>query len=109
MDVAIATVIEERGKRSLENYRLPAASITQGREDCNNGPETRPHFTHFVRQCELCHGNKERNTLPVSDAQTIPFPSEIFLSYAIHSMGLFIKLKGQDSVLIVVDRAVGSS
>jgi len=41
-------------------------------------PEMRKDFRDFVRQCELCQTNKERNTLPVSDAQTPPFPSEIF-------------------------------
>jgi len=34
---------------------------------------------------------------------------EIFSSYAIDFMGPFTKLKGQDSVLVVVDRAVGFS
>jgi len=72
-------------------------------------PEMRKDFRDFVRQCELCQANKERNTLPTGDAQTLPFPSEIFSSYAIDFMGPFTKLKGQDSVLVVVDRAVGFS
>jgi len=69
----------------------------------------RKDFRDFVRQCELCQANKERNFLPTGDAQTLPFPSEIFSSYAIDCMGPFTKLKGQDSVLVVVDRAVGFS
>jgi len=72
-------------------------------------PEMRKDLTDFVRQCELCQANKERNTLPASEAQTLPFPTEIFSSYAIDFMGCFTKLKGQDSVLVVVDRAVGFS
>jgi len=70
-------------------------------------PEMRKEFRDFVWQCELCQANKERNTLPAGDAQSLPFPSEIFSSYAIDFMGTFTKLKGQDSVLVVVDRAVG--
>ena len=66
-------------------------------------------FWDIVRQCELCQANKESNTLPAGDAQTLPFPSVIFPSYAIDFMGLFTKLKGQDSVLVVVYRAVGFS
>ena len=38
---------------------------------------------------------------------TLPFPTEIFSSYAIDFMGPFTKLKGHDTVLVVVDRAVG--
>jgi len=72
-------------------------------------PEMRKDVRDFVRQCELCQANKEPNTLPTGDAQTLPFPSEIFSSYAIDFMGPFTKLKGQDSVLVVVDRAVGFS
>ena len=72
-------------------------------------PEMRKDFRDFVRQCDKCQANKERTTLPDSDAQTLPFPSEIFSSYAIDFMGPFAKLKGQDSVLVVVDRAVGFS
>jgi len=72
-------------------------------------PEMRKDFGDFVRQCKLCLANKERNTLPTGDAQTLPFPSEIFSSYAIDLMGPFTKTKGQDSVLVVVDRAVGFS
>ena len=56
---------------------------------------------------DQCQANKERNTHPDGDAQTLPFPSEIFSSYSIDFMGPFTKLKGQDSVLVVVDRAVG--
>jgi len=70
-------------------------------------PEMRKDFPDFVRQCELSQANKECNTLPDGDAQTLPYPSELFSSYAIDFMGPFTKLKGQDSVLIVVDRAVG--
>jgi len=66
-------------------------------------PEIRKDFRDFVRQCEPCQANKERNTLPASDAQTLPFPAEIFSNYAIHFMGLFTQLKGLDSVLVVVD------
>jgi len=69
----------------------------------------RKDLRDFVRQCELCQANKELNTLPAGDAQTLPFSSEIFSSYAIDFMGPFTKLKGQDSVLVVVDRAVGFS
>jgi len=65
------------------------------------------HFRDFVRRCELCQAFKERNTLSTGDAQTLLFPSEIFSSYAIDFMGPFTKLKGQDSVVVVVDRAVG--
>jgi len=72
-------------------------------------PEMRKDFRDFVRQCELCQANKERNTLPAGDAQTLPFPSEIISSYAIDFMSPFTKLKNQDSVLVVVDRAVGFS
>ena len=72
-------------------------------------PEMRKDFSDFVRQCNQCQANKERNTLPDGDAQTLPFPSEIFSSYAIDFIGPFTKLKGQDSVLVVVDRAVGFS
>jgi len=72
-------------------------------------PEMRKDFMDFVRQCELCQANKERNTLPTGDAQTLPFPSEIFSSYAIDFMGPFTKLKCQDSVLVVLNRAVGFS
>ena len=75
----------------------------------STGRKIRKHFRDFVRQCELCQANKERNTLPTRDAQTLPFPSEIFSSYPIAFMGPFTKLKGQDSVLVVVDRAGGFS
>jgi len=34
-DLAIATAIVQENKGSLGDYRLPAASITRGREDCN--------------------------------------------------------------------------
>jgi len=64
-------------------------------------------FWNFVRQCELCQANKERNTQPACDTQTLPFPSEIFANYDIDFIGPFTKLKGPDSVLVVVDRAVG--
>ena len=69
----------------------------------------RKDFRDFVKQCDQCQANKECNTLPEGDAQTLPFPSEIFSSYAIDFLGPFTKLKGQDSVLVVVDRAVGFS
>ena len=69
----------------------------------------RKDFRDFVRQCDQCQTNKERNTLPDRDAQTLPFPSEIFSSYAIDFMGSFTKLKGQNTVLVVVDRVVGFS
>jgi len=71
--------------------------------------EMRKDFRDFVRQYKLCQANKEGNTLPAGDAQTLPFPSKIFSGYAIDFMGPFTKLKGQDSVLVVVDRAVGFS
>ena len=44
-------------------------------------PEMWKDFRDFIRQCELCQANKECNTLPAGDAQTLPFPSEIFSSY----------------------------
>jgi len=66
-------------------------------------------YRDFVMQCELCQSNQQRNTLLAGDVQTLPFPSEIFSSYAIDCMGPLTKLKGQDSVLVVVDRAVGFS
>ena len=69
----------------------------------------RKDFRDFVWQCDQCQANKECNTLPDGDAQTLPFPSEIFSSYAMDFMGPFTKLQGQDSVLVVVDRAVGVS
>ena len=72
-------------------------------------PEMRKDVRDFVRQCDQCQANKEPNTLPDGDTQTLPFPSEIFSSYAIDFMGPFNKLKGQDSVLVVVDTAVGFS
>ena len=69
----------------------------------------RKDFRDFVRQCDQCQANKKPNTLPDGDAQTLLFPSEIFSTYAIDFMRPFTKLKGQDSVLVVVDRAVGFS
>ena len=72
-------------------------------------PEIRKVFRDFVRKCDQCQANKKRNTLPDGNAQTLPFSSEIFSSYAIDFMGPFTKLKGQDSVLVLVDRAVGFS
>ena len=69
----------------------------------------RKDFRDFVKQCEVCQANKERNTLPAGNALTLPFPCEIFSSYAIHFMGTFTKLNGPDWVLVVVDRAVGFS
>ena len=72
-------------------------------------PEMRKDFRDFVRQCKPYLANKERNPLPDGDAQTLSLLSEIFLSYAIDFMGTFTKQKGHDSVLVVVDRAVGFS
>ena len=72
-------------------------------------PEMRKDFRDFVRQCDQCPANKKRNTLPDSDVQALPFPTEIVSSYTIDFMGPFTKLKGQDSVLVVVDRVVGFS
>ena len=45
----------------------------------------------------------------MGDTRTLPFPAEIFTSYAIDFMGPFTRLKGHDSVLVVGDRAVGFS
>jgi len=67
--------------------------------------EMRKDFGDFVRQCKLCQTKKEHNMLPESDAQALTFPSEIYSSYAIDFMSHFTKLMGQDSVLVVVDRA----
>ena len=72
-------------------------------------PEMRKDFRDFVSQCEQCQANKGRNTLPDDNAQTLPLPFEIFWTYAIDFMGPFTKLKGHDSVQVVVDRAVGFS
>ena len=56
-------------------------------------PEMRKDFRDFVRQCNnQCQANKERNTLPEVDSQTLPFPSEIFSSYAIDFIRPFTKL-----------------
>ena len=63
----------------------------------------RKDFRDYVRQCEQCQANKERNTLPDGNAQTLPLPSKIFSSYAIDFMGPFTKLKGHDSVQVVID------
>jgi len=59
-----------------------------------------------VGQCELCQGNNECSTLPVGDAQTLPFPSKIISNYTIDFLSPLTKLKAKDSVLVVVDRAV---
>ena len=67
----------------------------------------RKDFRDFVRQCDQCLANKGHNTLPDGDAQTLPFPSRIFSSYAIDVMEPFTKLKCLDSILVVVNRAVG--
>ena len=69
-------------------------------------PEMCNDFRNPVGQCELCQANKEPNTLPTRDAQSLPFPSEIVSSNTIDFIGPFTKLKGQDSVLVVVDRAL---
>ena len=71
--------------------------------------EMRKDFRDFVMQCKQCQVNKEHNTIPEGDAQTLPFPSKLCSSYAIDLMGPFTKLKGRDSVLVVVDGAVGFS
>jgi len=70
-------------------------------------PEMRKDFRDFVAQCEQCQISKERSTLPSGDALILPLPSEIFTSYAIDFMGPFTKAKTYDTVLVVVDRAVG--
>ena len=67
----------------------------------------RKDFRDFVAQCEQCQISKEPNTLPSGDALMLPLPSEIFTSYAIDFMGPFTKAKNYDTVLVVVDRAVG--
>jgi hypothetical protein len=72
-------------------------------------PEMRRDFSDYIKQCELCQINKERNALPTGEALALPFPSEIFSSYAIDFMGPFTKLKQYNTVLVVVDRAVGFS
>jgi len=64
-------------------------------------------FRYLVRQYALCQGNKEENSLPVRDAKTLPFRSEIFASYAIAFMSPLTKLNVQDSVVVVVDRDAG--
>ena len=71
--------------------------------------EMRTDFKGFVRKCDECQANKERNILRECDTQTLPFASEIFSSYASNFIGPFTKLKDQDSVLVAVDRAVGFS
>src|SRR6195952_281388 len=45
-------------------------------------PEMRKDFREFVRQCDICQANKECNSLPAGEGQTLPFPVEIFSSYA---------------------------
>jgi len=74
-------------------------------------PEMKKDWRDYVRQCEHCQRNKERNTLPEGNAQMMPIPREIFTSYAIDFAGPFNKSKGPtktyDMVLVVVDRAVG--
>jgi len=100
-ELMISEIHTEGHHRAERNLRYASEYI--------HWPEMRKDFRDFVRQCELCQANKERNTLLAGDAQTLPFPSEIFSSYAIDFMGPFTKLKGQDSVLVVVDRAVGFS
>ena len=59
-------------------------------------PEMRKDFWDVIR---LCQTNKECNTLPDGNAQTLPLPTEIFLSYTIDFIAPFTKLKGHDSVL----------
>ena len=69
-------------------------------------PEIRKDFRNFVQQCELCQLNRKRTTLPAGDAMELPFPPEIFTSYAMDFMRRFTKLKCHNTVLVVVDRAV---
>ena len=45
----------------------------------------------------------------MGDAMALPFPAKIFTSYVMDFVGLFVKLKGHDTVRIVVDRTVGFS
>jgi len=72
-------------------------------------PGRRKDDRDLVRQYEPCQANKQRNTLRTGGAQTLPFPYEIFSSYPIDLMGPYSKLKCQDSILLVVDGAVGFS
>jgi len=73
--------------------------------------DMRKDWRDYVRQCEHCQRNKERNALPDGNAQMMLIPQEIFTSYAIDFAGLFNKSKGPtktyDMVLVVVDQAVG--
>jgi len=70
-------------------------------------PEIRKDFRDFAAQCEQCQISQERSTLPSGDALMLPLPSQIFTSYAIDFMGPLTKAKSYDTVLVVVDRAVG--
>ena len=94
--------IHTKGHQSADRYLRYASEYIYW-------PEVRKDFRDFLRQCELFLANKEHNSLPTGDAQTLSFPSEIFSSYGIDVMGPLTNLKGQDSVLIVVDRVVGFS
>ena len=67
----------------------------------------RNDFPDFVAQYEQCQISKERSTLPSGDALMLPLLSEIFTSSAIDFRGPFTKAKNYDTVLVVVDRAVG--
>ena len=60
-----------------------------------------------MRQCEQCQANKEGSTLLDGNAQSLLLLSELFSSYNIDFIELFTKLKGQISVLAVVNRAEG--
>jgi transposase InsO family protein len=92
--------IHNKGHHSAERNLLYATEYLYW-------PEMRKDFREFVAQCELCQISKERSTIPTGDALMMPFPSEIFTSYAIDFMGPFTRLKVYDTVLVVVDRAVG--
>jgi len=73
--------------------------------------DMRKDWRDYVRQCEHSQRNKERNALPEGNAQMMPIPLEIFISYAIDFAGPFNKSTGPTEsyniILIVVDRAVG--
>lgn len=69
----IHTIGRHRGNRNL-GY----ASI------CIYWPEMMKEFRDFVREFTRCQGNKEHNTLPKADVQTLPLPSQIFSSYGIN-------------------------
>jgi hypothetical protein len=72
-------------------------------------PVMRRKLRNYVRQCEPCQVTKARNALPTGKALALPFPLEIFSSYAIDLIAPFTKLKLYNTVLVIVDRAVGFS